>query len=850
MMHLLTSLRLILILTSWVVSQKVEIIRKFNGLVNDGERGVIAVKTSGDPIDSCIWTNPKGTSYEIGRGSSTTGTVDISERSSLCKLTLNSVNAQNDNGKWSVEVRGKCDFFSKTNSYSIYSGASPLTFKNLNIDNSSAVHFISAPLKISPKAHSSEEEAGFENLKISGKDGCANVAEEDLNLTVVNSNDFEVTPAQDKVYVLQGSPTSLTMRCNTDFTGCKANINRRTVVEMINQERTCGSFEDAKLCLEYYYDRTDNIYSCILLIDRFNSKHEGRWELELSHRVGRRDEFKSNFIDLSQADIPNSIKMTYDNSKIEYPSVTGKRNIEELKFGEGDTARVECSVLGGNPEPSPILQMNRNKFMRLKNVDSCRNPPRGEICQEFEFQVLKEYDRQELQCGFTMPLFDLSAREQESKRATATVSLGRGGRIDDADDLRLVGTSGTKIKVCAKDLRIGDRYSLEVQFETSSRPFEVEWEMAYLTRSAVIVRYNSESSGYRNIRYRIDGRDKYTAIIEINRVSSSDIDDDHLVMIENDARVKRDFIVDLSNSPNCDGVETGPCKFGDRGCLCNRNRDKCCDDARGCREKCCFICNPRSDKYCECDGDLCCDNGPNCRGEFCCKKKEETTKGCDPFKDGRDCICDVRREHCCLLTRSCTGPNCCEECDERNDSKCLICLRDQCYKTKGSIIEKVSDLFIDSCLDLSKIILSKYNPDGTDRRTGTSERVFRRELADFFETVRCTSFDKALLSKLEKPSNENLASVFFGENFVPLSGGGLLNPNSPVATFKSALSTSQAASTTVSSITKQAQSIINFENAQIQSSTPSSNENKSNQRINNKIFGNTGRRTSATGSEE
>ncbi|CAB4054881.1 unnamed protein product [Lepeophtheirus salmonis] len=790
-MHLLTSLRLILILTSWVVSQKVEIIRKFNGLVNDGERGVIAVKTSGDPIDSCIWTNPKGTSYEIGRGSSTTGTVDISERSSLCKLTLNSVNAQNDNGKWSVEVRGKCDFFSKTNSYSIYSGASPLTFKNLNIDNSSAVHFISAPLKISPKAHSSEEEAGFENLKISGKDGCANVAEEDLNLTVVNSNDFEVTPAQDKVYVLQGSPTSLTMRCNTDFTGCKANINRRTVVEMINQERTCGSFEDAKLCLEYYYDRTDNIYSCILLIDRFNSKHEGRWELELSHRVGRRDEFKSNFIDLSQADIPNSVKMTYDNSKIEYPSVTGKRNIEELKFGEGDTARVECSVLGGNPEPSPILQMNRNKFMRLKKcVDSCRNPPRGEICQEFEFQVLKEYDRQELQCGFTMPLFDLSAREQESKRATATVSLGRGGRIDDADDLRLVGTSGTKIKVCAKDLRIGDRYSLEVQFETSSRPFEVEWEMAYLTRSAVIVRYNSESSGYRNIRYRIDGRDKYTAIIEINRVSSSDIDDDHLVMIENDARVKRDFIVDLSNSPNCDGVETGPCKFGDRGCLCNRNRDKCCDDARGCREKCCFICNPRSDKI---------------LGEFCCKKKEETTKGCDPFKDGRDCICDVRREHCCLLTRSCTGPNCCEECDERNDSKCLICLRDQCYKTKGSIIEKI---------DVQEQVRGHYFPNSRNHQM----KIWRQ--------------------------------FFLEKNFVPLSGGGLLNPNSPVATFKSALSTSQAASTTVSSITKQAQSIINFENAQIQSSTPSSNENKSNQRINNKIFGNTGRRTSATGSEE
>eukprot|EP00096_Caligus_rogercresseyi_P006305 TRINITY_DN22648_c0_g1_i1.p1 TRINITY_DN22648_c0_g1~~TRINITY_DN22648_c0_g1_i1.p1 ORF type:complete len:505 (+),score=49.28 TRINITY_DN22648_c0_g1_i1:161-1516(+) len=450
-----------------------------------------------------------------------------------------------------------------------------------------------------------------------------------------------------------------------------------------------------------------------------------------------------------------------------------------------------------------------------------------------------------------MPLFELSPREQESMRATAAISFGRDGRVtNNGDEIRLVDTSRNQLEVCDSNLKIGDRFTIEVEFETGSRPYEIEWEIGYLTRFPVIVRYNSAASGYRNLRYRNEGRDIYTALIEIDRVSSSDIDDNHLVTIENEARVRQEFVVDLSNSRNCDGGSDS-CRFGDRDCLCNQNRDKCCNNSRGCRDNCCFICNPSRDRDCECDGDLCCDNDPNCRGEFCCEEKTSTAQGCDPFKDGRDCICDGRRESCCLLTQGCSGSNCCEECDDQRDTECGICYRRQCYKIKESIKGEVSDLFINSCLDLSKIILTQFKADGSDRNNnnggGRIDSVFRREIEDFFRTVRCTGFDRELLTKLD--TSEDLSSVFFTERL-----GGTGGPfGHSEATFKSGL---RNRTRSPSSMTQKAQSIIDIKTGtqkgvggdeQRASSTPAPTSNAPKPPVNSKIFG---RRPSATGSDE
>ena len=53
---------------------------------------------------------------------------------------------------------------------------------------------------------------------------------------------------------------------------------------------------------------------------------------------------------------------------------------------------------------------------------------------------------------------------------------------------------------------------------------------------------------------------------------------------------------------------------------------------------------------------------------------------------------------------------------------------------------KAVKVLLESCIKLGGTLLEQWTPDG-DERGDKSEREFKRDMEDFFETAKCTRFD-------------------------------------------------------------------------------------------------------------
>ena len=64
------------------------------------------------------------------------------------------------------------------------------------------------------------------------------------------------------------------------------------------------------------------------------------------------------------------------------------------------------------------------------------------------------------------------------------------------------------------------------------------------------------------------------------------------------------------------------------------------------------------------------------------------------------------------------------------------------------VAEKAKDIWIDSCIRMSRTLLDYWEPDGS-RRTSTSERDLTDNLEDFFEAAKCTRYDRDIQEYVE-----------------------------------------------------------------------------------------------------
>ena len=72
---------------------------------------------------------------------------------------------------------------------------------------------------------------------------------------------------------------------------------------------------------------------------------------------------------------------------------------------------------------------------------------------------------------------------------------------------------------------------------------------------------------------------------------------------------------------------------------------------------------------------------------------------------------------------------------------------------------KSQKVFLDSCLKLGGTLLEVWNPNGDKRPSSQSERDFKDDLEDFFNTASCTRFDKDIQDYYEGKSDK------YRENF-------------------------------------------------------------------------------------
>ena len=69
-------------------------------------------------------------------------------------------------------------------------------------------------------------------------------------------------------------------------------------------------------------------------------------------------------------------------------------------------------------------------------------------------------------------------------------------------------------------------------------------------------------------------------------------------------------------------------------------------------------------------------------------------------------------------------------------------------------IGKAERLFVDSCLKLGGTLLEVWDPSGDKRPSSQSERDFKDDVEDFFNTASCTRFDKDIQDYYEGKSDK------------------------------------------------------------------------------------------------
>ena len=74
------------------------------------------------------------------------------------------------------------------------------------------------------------------------------------------------------------------------------------------------------------------------------------------------------------------------------------------------------------------------------------------------------------------------------------------------------------------------------------------------------------------------------------------------------------------------------------------------------------------------------------------------------------------------------------------------------------ISEKAKDIWIDSCIKMSKTLLEYWEPDGK-RRTSSNERDLEDNLEEFFEAAKCTKYDKDIQEYVKDPDSRRSKPV-------------------------------------------------------------------------------------------
>ena len=125
------------------------------------------------------------------------------------------------------------------------------------------------------------------------------------------------------------------------------------------------------------------------------------------------------------------------------------------------------------------------------------------------------------------------------------------------------------------------------------------------------------------------------------------------------------------------------------------------------------------------------------------------------------------------------------------------------------ILDKARKIFLDSCLKMSSTLLDAYTPEG-DRRDSGRDRDIKNDLEDFFESAKCSGYDRDVVEYFEdhdrkwgRYHNRDPKTTFQNNNDgqINFANGFTRNKVSMVARTTS-LMPSQQGTTTGSSIEK------------------------------------------------
>ena len=125
------------------------------------------------------------------------------------------------------------------------------------------------------------------------------------------------------------------------------------------------------------------------------------------------------------------------------------------------------------------------------------------------------------------------------------------------------------------------------------------------------------------------------------------------------------------------------------------------------------------------------------------------------------------------------------------------------------ILDKARQIFLDSCLKMSSTLLDAYTPEG-DRRDSRHDRDIKNDLEDFFESAKCSGYDRDVVEYFEdydrkwgRYHNRDPKTTFQNNNDgqINFANGFTRNKVSMVARTTS-LMPSQQGTTTGSSIEK------------------------------------------------
>jgi len=509
--------------------------------------------------------------------------------------------------------------------------------------------------------------------------------------------------------------------------------------------------------------------------------------------------------------------------------VTDEDDVEALaaqeKFSIDERDRNVILSVRTNGEPDECTIYHRGREIVKAEFDR-----RDEVCEDYEdaeicgvqysqtsdgiyaCQVTFDQMSEDLEGDWEVTIGrEVGRRVETSRKAEFEVKLddGRGSSRDEGP--QLVDVRGNEVTVCVDNRDLGREVEIPVLFESAEDVEELYWT---IDRTKVEERKRDTRNGYEVLRTE-DGkkRDYYVTRLVIEDLKRDYLNDEDVITltIEDSERNEAEFSVFLDDSRGCrddQNIEGGDddddyqCDVErDSDCRCDstgRNRVCCDDDQRNCkRGTCCSECEDEDDRSCN----LCDDRERDCRQ---LKSKSPYRKyECDPRRDD-DCVCIDDEDFCCDNSRRCKGDNCCESCDERRDDDCYCDDDDNCVivekgREGGSAVEKkATRLFVDSCLKLGGTMLEVWNPDGEKRSSSQSERDFKEDVENFFNTASCTKFDDDIQDYYEGRSEDFQSRPRNRDS----GAGGLSFRNLPVNTQPSLMTLSSAggsSATTVSS---------------------------------------------------